>query len=45
MDRTYLQWNLPNWITVVLMASLGMVAVGAVTSMLSGRSAAMANDE
>ena len=41
MDRTYLQWNLPNWITVVL----GMVAVGAVTSMLSGRSAAMANDE
>jgi len=32
MDRTYLQWNLVNWITVVLMAALGMFLVGAVTS-------------
>jgi len=32
MDRTYLQWNLVNWITVVLMAALGMFLAGAVTS-------------
>jgi hypothetical protein len=25
VDRAYLQWNLPNWITVVLMASIGVV--------------------
>jgi hypothetical protein len=30
MDRFYLQWNIVNWITVVLMASLGALAVGAV---------------
>lgn len=28
MERTYLQWNLVNWITVVLMASFGMLIVG-----------------
>ena len=32
MDRTYLQWNIVNWITVVLMASLGMLLIGAVSS-------------
>jgi hypothetical protein len=31
-DRFYLQWNLPNWITVVLMASVGIIIIGAVTS-------------
>jgi hypothetical protein len=23
MERVYLQWNLPNWITVFLMATVG----------------------
>lgn len=32
MDRAYLQWNLPNWITVVLMATVGVLIVQAVAS-------------
>lgn len=24
MEKTYLHWNFPNWITVVLMAGIGM---------------------
>lgn len=28
MERAYLQWNIPNWITVVLMASFGAIVVG-----------------
>lgn len=28
MDRTYLQWNVVNWITVVLMASFGAMVIG-----------------
>lgn len=32
MDRTYLQWNLVNWITVLLMVGIGMALIGAVTS-------------
>lgn len=32
MERTYLQWNLVNWITVVLMASLGAMLVGLVAA-------------
>lgn len=31
-DKFYLQWNLVNWITVVLMASLGIILMGAVAS-------------
>ncbi len=30
MDKFYLQWNVVNWITVVLMASIGALAIGAV---------------
>lgn len=30
--KFYLQWNLVNWITIVLMASLGIVLIGAVAS-------------
>lgn len=33
-ERFYLQWNLPNWITVVLMATVGMILVGAISSAL-----------
>lgn len=32
MDRAYLQFNLVNWITVVLMATVGMMLVGFVVS-------------
>lgn len=32
MEKAYLQWNLVNWITVVLMASLGTILVGVVLS-------------
>lgn len=32
MERTYLQWNIVNWITVVLMASFGAVVLGLVAS-------------
>ncbi len=32
MDRFYLQWNIVNWITVVLMATIGMMVVGAISS-------------
>lgn len=28
MERTYLEWNLPNWITITLMATVGTVAFG-----------------
>jgi hypothetical protein len=36
MERTYLQWNVVNWITVVLMAAIGMLAIGFVSSGLRG---------
>ncbi len=36
MDRTYLEWNFVNWITVVLMASFGLLLIGLVTSGLKG---------
>jgi len=32
MEKVYLQWNLVNWITVVLMVSLGTVLIGVVAS-------------
>lgn len=32
MERTYLQWNIVNWITVVLMASFGAVVLGFVAA-------------
>ncbi|MDE2020894.1 MAG: hypothetical protein KGJ13_11210 [Patescibacteria group bacterium] len=32
MERFYLQWNIVNWITVVLMAAVGMMIVGAIAS-------------
>lgn len=30
--KFYLQWNIVNWITVVLMAAIGMLIVGAFAS-------------
>ena len=32
MGGVYIQWNLVNWITVVLMVTIGMMLVGAITS-------------
>lgn len=32
MEKTYIQWNIVNWITIVLMAAIGMMLVGAVSS-------------
>lgn len=32
MDQVYLKWNVVNWITVVLMVSLGAVLFGIVAS-------------
>jgi hypothetical protein len=32
VERVYLQWNLINWVTVVLMAAIGMALVGFVAS-------------
>lgn len=34
MERTYLQWNIVNWITVVLMATLGVSLIGVVAAAL-----------
>lgn len=31
-ERFYLQWNIVNWITVVLMAAFGMFVVGMIAS-------------
>lgn len=33
MDRVYLDWNVPNWITVTLMAGVGTVAFGTALSL------------
>lgn len=30
--NNYLTWNLPNWITVVLMVSLGYLLLGVIAS-------------
>ncbi len=32
MERSYLQWNIVNWITVLLMAGVGVLIIGAVAS-------------
>jgi len=32
MDRVYIQWNVVNWITIVLMAALGAVLIGVVAA-------------
>jgi hypothetical protein len=48
MEPTYLQWNIPNWITVVLMATVGMLVVGAIASGIraaKGVSSAGGNDD
>ena len=35
-EPTYISWNFANWITIVLMAALGMAIIGMVASFLRG---------
>jgi hypothetical protein len=34
MERTIISWNLPNWITVVIMAALGYAVLGGVAQLV-----------
>ena len=34
MERMIISWNLPNWFTVVIMAALGYVALGAIAQVV-----------
>ena len=34
MERTIISWNLPNWITVVIMAALGYAVLGGVAQLI-----------
>lgn len=36
MERVYIEWNIVNWITVVLMAAIGLAVVGFVSSAIQG---------
>lgn len=36
MDRTLISWNLPNWITIMLMAAGGYAILAVVTNWLKG---------
>lgn len=37
MDTTILAWNIPNWITVLLMVALGYLAVALITTLAGGK--------
>ena len=37
MEKIYLQWNLPNWITVLLMSGLGYMLLATITKMMKGK--------
>lgn len=39
-DENIITWNIPNWITVVLMAAIGFAALGLVQNAYSKRKAA-----
>jgi hypothetical protein len=34
MERTLISWNLPNWITITIMAALGYAALGALAQLI-----------
>lgn len=40
MDRTYLQWNVPNWITVFLMVTLGALVLNFASAFVQKKLAA-----
>lgn len=37
MERTYLQWNVVNFMTVLVMAAVGVAVFGAVASLVRQR--------
>lgn len=37
MEENILTWNLPNWITVVLMVAIGFAALAAVSGVMKKR--------
>lgn len=39
MERTLISWNLPNWITVMLMAAGGYAILAVVSKFLKGQQA------
>lgn len=41
---TILTWNVPNWITVVLMAVVGFAVIGLAANRINAMSAANASD-
>jgi hypothetical protein len=36
MERTIISWNIPNWITVMLMAAAGYAVLGFVSQAMKG---------
>ena len=40
MERTIISWNLPNWITVMLMAAAGYAVIGLSVQVFKARSGA-----
>lgn len=43
MERTLISWNLPNWITVMLMGAAGYAVVGLVMQLLKQQQAGQAS--
>lgn len=41
MEKVYIQWNLVNWITIVLMVALGSALVGFVVAQIKNYHAPM----
>ncbi len=37
MERTIISWNLPNWITVLLMAAAGYAVIGLTAQVLKAK--------
>ena len=37
MERTLIAWNLPNWITILLMAAVGYLVLGVGASLVTGQ--------
>lgn len=37
-NATYIQWNLPNWITITLMAAIGGVIFSVIVATIKSRS-------
>jgi hypothetical protein len=42
MERTIISWNLPNWITILLMAGAGYAVLGLLAQLLKAQQAGTA---